>query len=66
VPPGLFKIASLPGLDRRKTGLLYLKLSVSTLDGLKQACLADRVCKVRGFNKESQQQLLTALEHIAP
>ena len=66
VPPGLFEIASLPGLDRRKTGLLYLKLGVSALAELQQACLADRVCKVRGFNKESQQQLLTALEHITP
>lgn len=58
VPPGLFEIASLPGLDRRKTGLIYLKLGVSTLDELKQACLEDRVSPLRGFNKLSQQELL--------
>jgi DNA polymerase (family 10) len=62
IPPGLFEIACLPGLDRRKTGLLYLKLGVSTLDELKQACLEERVCTLRGFNRDIQQQLLTAIE----
>jgi DNA polymerase (family 10) len=64
VPSGLFEIAALPGMDRRKTGLLYLKLGVSTLDDLKQACLAERVCTVRGFNREMQQQLLPAIEKV--
>jgi DNA polymerase (family 10) len=58
VPPGLFEIASLPGLDRRKTGLLYLKLEVSTLDELQQACRENRVAPLRGFNQKKQQQLL--------
>ena len=65
VPPGLVAIASLPGLDRRKTGLLYLKLGVSTLAELQQACLEDRVYTVRGFNKDRQQQLLTAIENAS-
>ncbi len=58
VPPGLFEIASLAGLDRRKTGLIYLKLGVSTLDELEQACQENRVSTLRGFNKEKQQRLL--------
>ena len=63
VPSGLFDIASLPGLDRRKTGLLYLKLGVANVDELKQACQEDRVSELRGFNKEIQLKLLEELEH---
>ena len=62
VPPGLAEIASLSGLDRRKTGLLYLKLGVSTLGELEQACREDRVCTVRGFSKKDQQKLLEELK----
>jgi DNA polymerase (family 10) len=64
VPPGLFEIASLPGLDRRKTGLLYLKLGVSTLDELEQACQNDQVCTLRGFSKDDQQQLLVEVKKV--
>ena len=58
VPSGLFEVVSLPGLDRRKTGLLYLKLGISTLNELEQACLEERVSALRGFNKARQQELL--------
>ena len=64
VPPGLTEIASLSRLDRRKTGLLYLKLGVSTLGELEQACREDRVCTVRGFSKEDQQKLLEEVEKL--
>jgi DNA polymerase (family 10) len=64
VPPGLFEIASLPGLDRRKTGLLYLKLGVATLAELEQACLEERVCTVRGFSKDDQQKLLAEVKKL--
>ena len=64
VPSALFEIASLSGLDRRKTGLLYLKLGVSTLSELERACLEDRVSTLRGFNKETQQKLLEELQQL--
>jgi len=64
ISPGLFEIASLPGLDRRKTGLLYLKLDVSTLDELEQACREEQVCKLRGFSKEDQQKLLEEVKKV--
>ncbi len=64
VPSGLFEIASLPGLDRRKTGLLYLKLGVSNFEELEQACREERVCTVRGFSKDDQQQLLAEIEKV--
>ncbi len=65
IPPGLFEIASLPSLDRKKTGLLYLKLGVSGLAELKQACLEDRVASLRGFNQKIQQELLEVLNTLS-
>ena len=62
IPPGLFEIAGLPGLDRRKTGLLFLKLGVSNLEELEQACLNDQVSQLRGFNKARQQQILSEIK----
>jgi DNA polymerase (family 10) len=64
VPPGLFDIASLPGFDRKKTGLLYLKLGVSNLDELEQACLEEQVSTIRGFSKDDQQRLLGEFEKV--
>lgn len=66
VPPGLFEIASLPGLDRRKTGILYLKLGIGTLEELEQACLQNRIAAVRGFSAAKQQQLLEAIRSQKP
>lgn len=62
VPPGLFEIADLPGLDRRKTGLLYLKLGVSTLEELARACQNGRVAGVRGFHEEDQARFLKEID----
>jgi DNA polymerase (family 10) len=62
VPSGLFDIVTLSGLDRRKTGLLYFKLGISTLEELAQACCNGRVAEVRGFHKEDQERLLKEIE----
>jgi DNA polymerase (family 10) len=61
VPAELYAIAELPGMDRRKTGLLYLKLGISTLDELTQACRAGRMAGVRGFHKDDEQRLLKVI-----
>lgn len=64
VPATLRAIAELPGLDRRKAGLLYLKLGVSTLEELAQACRDNRVTRVRGFHEHEQENLLRTLEKM--
>jgi len=61
VPSTLYDIAALPDLDRRKAGLLYLKLGISTLEELVQACRDGHLISVRGFHKADQEQLLRAI-----
>jgi DNA polymerase (family 10) len=65
VPATLRAIAELPGMNRRKAGLLYLKLGVSTLEELAQACRENRVISVRGFHERDQEQLLQAIEEYS-
>jgi DNA polymerase (family X) len=64
VPIGLFEIAALPGMDRRKTGLLFVKLGVLSLAELAQACRDNKVCTVRGFKAADQERLLTAIMEL--
>ncbi len=64
VPAGLPDIAALPDMDRRKTGLLYLKLGVATLEDLAQACRDERVADVRGFHNDDQERLLHAIDDV--
>lgn len=61
-PAGLYDIAALPGMDRRKAGLLYLKLGVSNLNDLAEACRDGRVATVRGFHQDDQERLLQAID----
>jgi DNA polymerase (family X) len=61
VPPGLFEIAALPGLDRNKTGLLYLKLGITTPEELAAACEQNHVSAVRGLKQVDQAELLKAI-----
>ncbi len=61
VPAGLCNIAALPGMDRRKAGLIYLKLGVSSIEDLSQACLDGRVTTVRGFHQDDQERLIQAI-----
>lgn len=62
VPAGLHDIAALPGLDRRKAGLLYLKLGVTSLEELAQACRDNRLSSVKGFKHDNPEELLKEIE----
>lgn len=66
VPPGLFEIAALPGLDRRRTGVLHLKLGIGTIEELERACLQNQIAAVRGFSLAQQQQLLETIRSQKP
>lgn len=64
VPSGLSDLTALPGLDRRKIGLLHLKLGITGLEDLERACLEQRVAPLRGFTRAAQQQLLQDIRAI--
>lgn len=65
IPQGLREIASLPGLGAKKTLLLHKELGVASLSELLLACQEERVEKVKGFSKKSQQKILDLAEKAA-
>ena len=64
VPQGLYEMAALPALDRKKVGLIYLKLGAETLRELEEACRGNRISGLRGFSESDQQKILMELEKL--
>lgn len=62
VPPSLIGLLSIPGLGPRKVKHLYQDLGVETVEQLYTAARRDRVRRIHGFGKRTQEKLLHALE----
>ena len=61
-PPGLIEMLRVGGLGPKKVKTLYDELGVDDLDKLKAACEDDRVAKLKGFGKKTQQKVLEGVE----
>jgi DNA polymerase (family 10) len=61
-PEVLLQMTRIPGLGAKKAMLLQRELNLQSLDQLKQACLQQRVRKLKGFAAKSEQQILAGLE----
>ncbi|MSR54027.1 MAG: DNA polymerase/3'-5' exonuclease PolX [Gemmataceae bacterium] len=64
VPPGLLQMLRLPGVGPKKVKSLHEELGVSDLDGLKAACEAGTVAKLKGFGEKTQQKILEGLRFL--
>ena len=64
VPPGVIQMLRLPGMGPKKVKALYEELKVDSLDGLKAACEAGRVAKLKGFGAKTQQKILDGLRFL--
>ncbi|MEZ6089729.1 MAG: DNA polymerase/3'-5' exonuclease PolX [Pirellulaceae bacterium] len=60
-PPSVTAMARVPGLGAKKAARLHEELGINSLEDLKAACEADRVSKLKGFGKKSQQTILDGL-----
>lgn len=63
VPPELITITRLPNLGPKRTKFLYETLGISTMDELERACLEDKIAKLKGFSKKSQEIILNGIQH---
>lgn len=61
LPGELGELATLPGLGPKRIKLLYDKLGIRSLDDLRRAIKAGRLCELRGFGAKSEEKLLAAL-----
>jgi DNA polymerase (family 10) len=64
VPAGLRDLILLPGLGPKRARLLYDNLDICSLDGLRAACLEQRVRTLRGFGVKTEQTLLHSLDEL--
>ena len=64
VPDGLLEILKVPGLGPRKVRSLYEMLEITTLAELEYACRENRLVKLKGFGKKTQDNILEGIEFI--
>jgi DNA polymerase (family 10) len=57
----LGELAALPGLGPKRVKLLYDKLGIRSIAGLRRAVEAHRLRELRGFGAKSEEKLLAAL-----
>ncbi|QHC05011.1 DNA polymerase/3'-5' exonuclease PolX [Anoxybacillus sp. PDR2] len=64
IPDSLLSLLKIPGLGGKKIAKLYQELGVTDMDTLKAACLAQRVQKLPGFGKKTEDKILAAIEEV--
>jgi len=60
-PPGILELFTISGLGAKKIKALHEQLQVSSIAQLKEACEGDRVAKLPGFGKTTQEKLCKAI-----
>lgn len=60
-PKGLPALMKVPQLGARRARLLYDKLKITSIDELKAACEAHRICQVRSFGEKIGQNILRGI-----
>lgn len=64
IPVELVTITKIPGIGPKKTKLLFETLGIKTIDDLEQACIDNKVAKIKGFSAKSQEIILNSIQHI--
>lgn len=63
-PPGLIRMLRIPGLGPKKVKALYDQLHIDTLEGLKAACEAGKVAKLKGFGAKTEAKILEGIAFL--
>ncbi len=64
-PPGLIAIMRLRGIGPKRARLLHSELGIDSIEGLREAALAQRVRKVKGLGPKFEENALSAIEQAA-
>ncbi|MDR4889175.1 DNA polymerase/3'-5' exonuclease PolX [Fredinandcohnia sp. QZ13] len=64
VPEGLIPLLDLPGLGGKKIAKLYQELGIEDMEMLKQACLNEKIQKLAGFGKKTEEKILASIEEF--
>ncbi|MDD5162700.1 MAG: DNA polymerase/3'-5' exonuclease PolX [Candidatus ainarchaeum sp.] len=61
-PIDIEALNKIPGLGPKKAMVLYKKLGIKNIAGLKKAALSGKISKVRGFGEKTQQEILKGIQ----
>lgn len=64
IPPALSTLLRIPGLGPKKVGVLWKELGVADVPGLKEAIVAGRLQKLRGFGAQSARKIEAGLAFL--
>jgi DNA polymerase (family 10) len=64
IPPGVLAMLRVPGLGPKKVKVLWTELSLTSLEGLEQACAAHAVAALKGFGTKTEQNILAGIARI--
>lgn len=64
LPESLLQLLKIPGLGGKKIAKLYQELQVTSIESLKEACLAKKVQSLSGFGKKTEEKILAAIEEL--
>ncbi len=64
-PPGMVALARIPGLTIRRIRALHDGLGISSVEELREACIAGRVRTLAGYGAKTEERLLKAIERAA-
>lgn len=62
IPPGILELVRLHGLGPRKANFLYKNLNIKSIDNLRNAISAGKLCDVRGFGEKTIENLRKSIE----
>ncbi len=62
IPRSVLSLLRVPGLGPKKAALLFRALGVTTLDQLRDACLAGSVRQLKGLGAKTEQTILAGLD----
>ena len=65
IPQTVLDLLRVPGLGPKRAGRLYTELMITSLDELQEACLQERVRKLKGFGAKTETAILKGLEIAA-
>ena len=61
VPKGLVPLLKIPGLGGKRIAKLHQAIGIDSIESLQEACVENRVSKVPGFGKKTEENILAEI-----
>lgn len=64
-PPGILEMIRLKGIGGKKIHVLWKDAGIESLEALLEAAKADKIAKMKGFGKKTQDTIIKAIEYLS-